>query len=45
MEKEVMLRYWKKGMKIDCPVCGNKVSEPYTCKNCKTVLKPKVRIG
>lgn len=43
-EVKVQLPFWKKGMKIKCPNCHEKVKEPYQCK-CGTALKPFVKMN
>lgn len=42
IEYKIELKFWKKGMKVECPVCDSKVKEPYICK-CGAILKPFVR--
>lgn len=44
MECKVLLSYWKKGMKIQCPECKKKVKEPYNCE-CGVILKPFVKFN
>ena len=44
MEHKIELSYWKKGMKITCPECKKKITEPYICK-CGAVLKPYVKMA
>lgn len=43
-EIRVQLSYWKKGMKVKCPKCGNKCKEPYKC-SCGVQLKPFVKFA
>jgi len=40
----VFLPYWKKGMKVECPNCKEKIKEPYKCK-CGTEFEIRVKLS
>ncbi len=42
-EYKIRLKYWTKGMEIQCPSCKTMVKEPYKCPKCFSILKPYVK--
>ena len=41
---KIRLRYWVKGMEVECPRCKTMVKDPYKCTKCSLILKPFVKM-
>lgn len=43
-EYKIRLKYWVRGMEVQCPKCKVMVKEPYRCSKCYSILKPYVKM-